>query len=107
MTISDPSQEYTFKLGQASDFPGGDGVYRGAKIELPDGQAPLPVPVWQGDYYWWGGKADLANGMMTTAAPIAIPAGGATLSFDLAYDIEEEWDFLWIQASTDGTTGLP
>ena len=26
-------------------FPGGDGVYRGTKIELPDGQAPLPAPV--------------------------------------------------------------
>ena len=102
MTISDPSQEYTVKLGQASNFPGGDGVYRAAKIELPDGVLPLPVPVWQGDYYWWGGQEDLANGTMTTAAPIAIPAGGATLSFDLAYDIEEEWDFLWVQASTDG-----
>ena len=34
--------------------------------------------------------------------PVAIPAGGATLSFDLAYDIEEAWDFLWVQASTDG-----
>ena len=44
---------------------------------------------WQGENYWWGGKADQANGMMTTAAPIAIPAGGASLSFDLAYDIED------------------
>ncbi len=103
MTINDPSQVYTFKLGQASRFPDGPGVYRGAKIELPDGLIDLPVPIWQGDYYWWGGKADLANAMMTTAAPIAIPAGGATLSFDLVYDIEEAWDFLWIQASEDGT----
>jgi immune inhibitor A len=103
VTIDDPSQVYTFKLGQASDFPGGEGVYRGAKIALPDGEVPLPVPVWQGSYYWWGGKADLINAMMTSNAPIAIPAGGATLSFDLVYDIEDQWDFLWIQASTDGT----
>ena len=61
-----PARSTPFTLGQASDFPGGDGVYRGAKIELPDGAAPLAVPVWQGDHYWWGGKADLANGMMTT-----------------------------------------
>ena len=104
MTVNDPSQEYTVKLGQASEFPGGDGVYRAAKIELPDGVSPLAAPVWQGDYYWWGGLEDLANGMMTTSASIAIPARGATLSFDLAYDIEPEWDFLWIQASTDGAT---
>ena len=64
-------------------------MYRGAKIVLPDGVSPLPVPIWQGDYYWWGGKEDLANAMMTTVAPVAIPAGGATLSFDLAYDIED------------------
>ena len=47
------------------------------------------MPVWQGKNYWWGGKADVTNGMMTTAAPIAIPAGGASLSFDLVYDIED------------------
>jgi immune inhibitor A len=103
-TIDDPSQVYEFTLGQASDFPGGDGVYRGAKIVLPDGQAPLAVAPWQGSYYWWGGKADQINSMMTSKAPIAVPAGGATLSFDLVYDIEEQWDFLWIQASEDGTT---
>ncbi len=57
---------------------------------------------WQGENYWWGGKADQANAMMTTAAPIAIPAGGASLSFDLVYDIEDQWDFLWVQASEDG-----
>jgi immune inhibitor A len=105
-TISDPTKEYKFKIGQASNFPGGKDTYRGAKIELPDGQLPLAVPVWQGSYYWWGGKQDLANGMMTTASAIAIPGTGATLSFDLAYGIEEGstggWDFLWVQASDDG-----
>jgi hypothetical protein len=80
-------------------------MYRGAKIVLPDGELPLAVPIWQGDHYWWGGKKDLANAMMTTKNPIAIPtgAGAKTLSFDLVYDIEDEWDFLWIQASKDGT----
>ena len=41
MIVSDTSKTYEFKLGQASNFPGGDGVYRGAKIELPDGVLPL------------------------------------------------------------------
>jgi immune inhibitor A len=102
--ISDPSQVYEVTVGQASYFPGGDGVYRGVKIELPTGQAPLPVQPWQGSNFWWGGKADQTNSMMTTAAPIAIPAGGAELSFDAAYGIETEWDFMWVQASEDGTT---
>jgi immune inhibitor A len=101
LVINDPAQEYVFSLGQASDFPGGENVYRGAKIELPDGVIELPVQP-QGNWQWWGGKADLANAMMTSVNPIAIPGGGATLDFDLVYDIEDEWDFLWIQASADG-----
>ncbi len=109
LVITDTTREYTFYLGQASYYstntsPDPSRTYRGAKIELPDAVIPMAVPVWQGDYYWWGGKLDQANAMMTTANPIAIPAGGATLSFDLVYEIEDEWDFLWIQASDDGGT---
>jgi immune inhibitor A len=102
--ITDTSQVYEVTLGQASRFPGDEGVYRGAKIVLPEGILSLPVDVWDGDYYWWGGKENLANAMISTQAPIDIPAGGATLSFDLVYDIEDEWDFLWIQVSEDGVT---
>ncbi len=104
-TIVDPNRVYEITVGQASSFPGGAGVYRGVKIPLPDGAAPLPAQPWQGSFYWWGGKGDLANGMMTTKNPIALPAGSAiTLTFDLLYDIEPEWDFLWIQTSEDGAT---
>jgi immune inhibitor A len=40
---------------------------------------------------------------MTTKNPIAVTGGPtATLSFDLAYGIETEWDFMWVQASMDG-----
>ena len=108
MVITDPSQVYTVTLGQASYFdtntaPGM--AYRGAKIVLPDQVFHLSVPVWDGSYYWWGGKADQANGMMTTNNPVVLPAGAITLTFDTAYGIETEWDFLWVQVSTDsGTT---
>lgn len=106
--ITDATKVYTVTLGQASRFANnsapGD-VYRGVKIVLPQGVAPLPVPVWQGDYYWWGGKQDLANAMMTTKEPIDLTGASAvTLTFDLVYDIEEEWDFLWVQVSEDGET---
>ena len=80
-------------------------MYRGVKIELPDGSRAAAGAACIGSYYWWGGKANLTNAMMTTKSPIAIPAGAAPRStFDLAYDIETEWDFLWVQASTDGGT---
>jgi immune inhibitor A len=105
LVITDTTKVYTATIGQASRFNDNtatDTAYRGIKIELPTGRAPLAAPVWQGSQYWWGGKMDQANASMTTKDPIAIPAGAiATLSFQAAYGLETEWDFLWVQATTD------
>jgi len=108
ITEAGPDECHEVTLGQASRFADntatGD-VYRGAKIDLGGGVLNQPVPVWQGDYYWWGGQSNLANAMMTTVDPIDLSAAtAATLTFDLVYDIEDEWDFLWVQVSTDGVT---
>jgi immune inhibitor A len=106
MLITDTSKTYEFTVGQASYFntiPNNSGVYRGAKIQLPNGRAPLAVqPI--GNWEWWGGKDDLLNSSMTTKNPTTVPSTGATLVFSTAYGIETEWDFLWVQASTDGGT---
>ncbi len=105
--ITDTSKVYTVTLGQASKFPGGTNVYRSVKILLPTGQAPQSIQPWNGQYYWWGGKNVLLNAMMTTNAAVTIPttATMATLSAEMVYDTEYEWDFLWTQVSTDtGTT---
>jgi len=65
LVITDPTQVYEVTLGQASRFPGGENVYRGVKIVLPYGIMGLPVPVWEGDSYWWSGRENLSNAMMT------------------------------------------
>ncbi|MBP8646354.1 MAG: immune inhibitor A [Syntrophobacteraceae bacterium] len=102
-TITDPKKTYTLTVGQISNFPGGDDVYRGIKIPLTNGSLPLPVrPV--GHYQWWSGQGDLVSATMTLNDTVSLPAGGGTLSFDLAYDIEFQWDFLWVQVSSDGGT---
>jgi immune inhibitor A len=106
--VTDTSKVYTVTLGQASYFntntaPGT--AYRGAKIVLPTGLVPLAVQPWQGSYYWWGGKENLANAMMTTKNPISLTAASnVTLTFDTAYGMETEWDFMWVQVSKDGGT---
>lgn len=41
--ISDPSREYVLKIGQTAAFAGGEGIYRGVKIDLEDGRAPPAV----------------------------------------------------------------
>ncbi len=101
-TVIDPTQVYTVTLGQASNFPASPGVYRGAKIILPEGRAPLGILPFAGNNMFWGGQASLLNSMMTLKTPIAVPAGGGSLEIQLVYDIETEWDFLWVQASKDG-----
>jgi immune inhibitor A len=103
MVVSDPSRIYKLSIGQASAFPGGSGVYRGARIPLPDGHSALAVHPTHG-YEWYGGGLDTANGMMTLKTPVAIPAAGATLSASMAWDTETDWDFLWVQASVNGTS---
>lgn len=100
-TITDPTKAHTVTIGQASNFPGTVGVYRGVKIPLADKAAPLPVQP-EGHFEWWGGKRNLALATMTLKSPIAVPATGATLEFRTAFDIELGWDFLWIQVSRDG-----
>ena len=75
----------------------------GSRSSCRTGSRPLAGASLAGNYYWWGGKADLVNAHDDHARrPIAIPAGGATLSSTCAYGIETEWDFLWVQASIGG-----
>jgi immune inhibitor A len=99
--VSDSSMIHTVTVVQTSKSPSSG--YRGVKIPLSDGVVPLPVQP-TGSYQWWGGKEQLVNAMMTTRNAISIPGGGATLSFSLAYAIEEGWDFLWVQVSMDNGT---
>jgi hypothetical protein len=47
----------------------------------------------------WGGASDLADNWAIFDA-----VGGGTLSFDTSYDIEDNWDFGFVQVSTDGGT---
>ncbi len=90
----------------ATNPPLGATLYRGVRINLPDGQAPLPYAPAGGDWQWWGGKSDLANGMMVLSDTIDLTgATTATLTFDLAGAIEEGWDFLFVQVTTD-TAGI-
>jgi len=96
--LSDPAETSVVTLDQAGTASANP---RCAKIALQDGALPLAVTP-QGAYGWWGGAEDAANAQMTLNAPITLPASpAATLSVDLAYGIETEWDFLWVQVSAD------
>ena len=109
--ITDTTQVYTVTIGQASYFntnTASGPVYRGAKIMLPDGfdtvaRASLAR---QQLLVGWQGQMWPMRLMTTKTQSTACRIGTNTLTFDTAYGIETEWDFLWVQVSTDSGTHL-
>ena len=53
-----------------------------------------------GDYYAYSQIADVSYKRLTRT--IAVPAGGATMSFWTSFDTEAEWDHLAVEARTAG-----
>ena len=73
----------------------------------PDLLTPIAAPS-TGTSLAMTGTADSAY--LRLARTISVPAGGATLAFDVTYDIEQPWDFLFVEAHTVGAddwTTLP
>jgi len=63
-----------------------------------DGDDVWGQPEWSSDGdVLWGGAGDVVDNFAIFAA-----TGGGTLTFDTAFDIEEGWDFGFVQVSTDG-----
>lgn len=75
---------------------------QGVVVVLPDKEVTteLGEPA-AGDRQWWSGSGDdLANTLGATADLTG--ATSATLSMQSRWSIEEEYDYLYVQASTDG-----
>ncbi len=63
-------------------------------------QKILPVETPDGKYYVWSNRGDESD--MTLTQAFDLPAGDpATLEFDLWYDIEEDYDYVYLEASED------
>ena len=63
-------------------------------------QKVLPVETPEGKYYVWSNRGDTSD--MTLTRAFDLPAGGpATLEFDLWYDIEVDYDYVYLEASVD------
>ena len=54
-----------------------------------------------GRYHWWSNRADGANTTLTRAFDLS-QVQTATLEVWLWYDIEEDWDYAYVEVSTDG-----
>jgi len=54
-----------------------------------------------GRYFWWSNRGDDSDTMLTRAFDLS-DVSEATLEFWTWYDLEEDWDYAYVEASTDG-----
>ena len=62
----------------------------------------LPAEAYSGDYVFWSNKGDESDMTLTREFDFTGVSGPIKLSYQTWYNIEEEWDYLYLEASTDG-----
>jgi hypothetical protein len=62
----------------------------------------LPADANSGQYAFWSNKGDDSNMTLTREFDFANVNGPITLSFAMWYDLETDYDYLFLEASTDG-----
>jgi hypothetical protein len=60
-----------------------------------------PITAHSGKYLWWGGRMDNSDTMLTREFDLT-KLSKATLTFWTWYDIEKDYDYAYVQVSTDG-----
>ena len=97
----------SFTLDQAERWGGEDSI-NGIRISLPQKLSFTNDP-YSGEWEWFGGKGDEIDTTLYRAVDLTGKTS-AELSFWTWYDIEENWDYGFVQVSTDGGatwTSLP
>jgi immune inhibitor A len=62
----------------------------------------LPVDSYSGKYSFWSNKGDESNMTLTRHFDLREERGPLTLSYWTWFDIEEDYDYVYVSASTDG-----
>ncbi|WP_438825069.1 immune inhibitor A domain-containing protein [Bacillus sp. JJ1122] len=94
----DVSSKGTQVLLDQANSPNGKNAIA-AKINLPQKATQINTPA-AGSYEYWGGQQDEMDTNMVTTVDLT-GKNSATLTFDAWYDIEEQWDFAFVQVSED------
>ncbi len=62
----------------------------------------LPVDPYSGRYSFWSNKGDESDMTLTQLFDFSQHSGPLTLTYWTWYDIEKDWDYLYLEASRDG-----
>ena len=79
-------------------------TYKGIQPTLVSafrGNNTTGIAAHSGSYQLWGGKGDLIETTATTAMPVTL-GSNPVVSFWTFYEVEQNWDFGFVQVSTDG-----
>lgn len=88
-----------------SDYVEVKGSDKGAVIQFEaDGVTPILPDEPPDGGCWWTNRGDDTSTTLTRSVTVPAAANGEepALTFDLWHDIEENWDYLYVEASTDG-----
>jgi immune inhibitor A len=81
-----------------------DGSEQALLVDVPDESVTSDYNTpYSGSYEWWSGSADDLNSTLTRTVSLA-GISRATLTAKAWYDIEEGYDYLYAEYSTDGET---
>jgi hypothetical protein len=64
----------------------------------------LPMDAHSGSYSFWSNMGNESDMTLTREFDFTGASGPITLSYWIWYDIEEDWDYMYLEASTDGQT---
>ena len=64
----------------------------------------LPTDMHSGDFAFWSNKGDESDMTLTREFDFTDVNDSIEISYWTWYDIEEDWDYLYLEASTDGVT---
>lgn len=64
----------------------------------------VPADANSGKYAFWSNKGDDSDMTLTREFDLTNASGPITLSFSMWYDLETDYDYLFLEASTDGET---
>lgn len=84
-----------------------DGLYRAALVVLPPKVRTLELttlPKASGQRALYSGQGNALNRKATLSLDLTPVKGPVHLGFDAWWDIEGGWDFVYVEASTDGST---
>jgi immune inhibitor A len=62
----------------------------------------IPTEAASGNYSFWSNQGDVSNSTLTREFDLSEVSGSVEMTYQAWYSIEEDWDYVYVEASTNG-----